>query len=276
MAISEVYDPMSPAFWPVVDLWDETNDTFNMEIAPPSGWAYAPGQFNMLYVPGIGEVPISISGLTAAGGIVHTIRDVGAVTHALHNLHPGQEVGVRGPFGTGWPVAEAVGTDVVIVAGGIGLAPLRPAMTHILDHRDDYEQVSLLYGARTPQDLLYEDQLAEWRSRFDLEVEVTVDAATRRWRGPVGVVTRLIARAPFDAENTTVMICGPEIMMHFCVRSLLDVDFASSNIYVSMERNMQCGIGLCGHCQFGQHFVCKEGPVFPHDQIARLLAIREV
>lgn len=274
--IAELHDPMAPAFWSVVDIWDETDDTFTMELATPSGWDFSPGQFNMLYVPGIGEVPISISGSSLSGGVVHTIREVGAVTHALHNLRPGQEVGVRGPFGTGWPVTEARGTDVVIVAGGIGLAPLRPAMLHVLNNRDDYEQVILLYGARTPQDLLFDDQLAEWRSRFDLEVEATVDAATRRWRGPVGVVTNLIDRAPFDPDNTTAMICGPEVMMHFSVRSLLTAGVEDSNIYLSMERNMQCGIGLCGHCQFGPHFVCKAGPVFPHDQIARLLAIREV
>ncbi len=274
-AIAE--DAMRPLFRPVVDAWDETDDTFNIEVEMPARWEFQPGQFNMLYAFGIGEAPISISGtIPATDRIIHTIREVGAVTGALHRLRPGDQVGVRGPFGTGWPVQAAEGHDVVIVAGGIGLAPLRPVMLHVLGHRDRYQRVALLYGARSPGDLLFDEQLAEWRSRFDLEVEVTVDSATRRWRGPVGVVTRLIERVEFDPDGTTAMVCGPEVMMRFSARALLDAGVPAGNVYLSTERNMQCGIGLCGHCQLGPYFTCKAGPVLSFAQLEPLMSVPEV
>jgi NAD(P)H-flavin reductase len=247
------------------------------DTAVQQNYAFQPGQFNMLYAFGIGEVPISVSGDPAdTTKIVHTIREVGAVTAALHHLRPGDEVGLRGPFGVGWPVEQAAGGDVLIIAGGIGLAPLRPAMLGVLGERDRYGDVALLYGARTPDDLLFDDDLTRWRGRFDHEVEVTVDGATRRWRGRVGVVTTLIDRVPLDPTRVTAMVCGPEIMMHYCAHTLLDRGVPADRILVSMERNMQCGIGICGHCQFGPFFVCKDGPVFPYAALERLMAIREV
>jgi NAD(P)H-flavin reductase len=183
---------------------------------------------------------------------------------------------VRGPFGSHWPIKQAEGKDVVIAAGGIGLAPLRSVMYHISSHREKYGKTVLLYGARTPADILYRRELENWRAHFDLEVYVTVDRATGSWRGSVGVVTRLISRAPFDPKNTIAMVCGPEVMMRFTVAELEKRGVAPENIYVSMERNMKCAIGMCGHCQYGPNFVCKDGPVFQYSQIQNLLAKWEV
>ena len=273
-------DPMLPHPYRVQRVRQETSDTFTVELEPESGTrelAFAPGQFNMLYAFGVGEVPISISGDPRRPAIlVHTTREVGAVTRAMRKLKPGDSVGVRGPFGAGWPVIAARGADVVIVAGGIGLAPLRPALYQILAARKYYGKVVLLYGTRTPADILFRRKLQQWHSRFDLEVHVTVDRAMGSWQGNVGVVTSLIARAPFDPHSTVAMVCGPEIMMRFTVQELERRGVALENIYLSMERNMKCAVGLCGHCQFGPTFICKDGPVFRYDRVQALLAIREI
>jgi NAD(P)H-flavin reductase len=238
---------------------------------------FAPGQFNMMYVFGVGEVPISVSGdLPTDGLIKHTVRSVGQISRAITETRKGDVLGLRGPFGRGWPVAQAAGKDVVLIAGGVGLAPLRPAVLQLLADRKRYGQVSLLYGGRTPGDLLFQRELQRWRSRFDIEVEVTVDAGTEGWRGTVGVVTGLLGRAPFDPANTTALICGPEVMMRFAVNGLIDRGVSASSIHLSMERNMKCAVGFCGHCQFGTEFICKDGPVFPYAEIARLLKVREL
>jgi len=270
--------PILPHLYRLQRMKKETHDTFTLELEPVDGKpSFIPGQFNMLYVFGVGEVPISISGNPANSGIlVHTIRAVGTVTKAMHRLRRGDMLGVRGPFGSHWPIDEAAGNDVMIVAGGIGLAPLRPVLYHLLLHRHDYGNIVLLYGARTPQDLLYKHELERWRGRFDLEVEVTVDSATGGWRGNVGVVIALIPRAKFDPLHTTAMICGPEMMMRFTVAELRKCGVAEENIYISMERNMKCGVGFCGHCQFGPTFICKDGPVFRYDRIKEFFGKREV
>ena len=271
-------DPMVPRFMPVREVWDDTDDTFTVELDPgPAGFSFRPGQFNMLYVFGVGEVPISISGdPDVPGRILHTIRGVGPVTKAMRDLAEGDLLGVRGPFGTPWPVGLASSRDVVFLAGGIGLAPLRPALYHVLNHREDYGRDLLLYGVRSPGDLLFEEEVSEWRGRFDMEVGVTVDTADRKWRGSVGVVTKLIPRAPFDPQKTVAFICGPEVMMYFAAEALVKREVGAGRIHLSTERNMKCGIGLCGHCQFGQDFVCKDGPVFTYQAIRRRLDIREV
>jgi NAD(P)H-flavin reductase len=231
----------------------------------------------MLYVFGVGEVPISISGDPAAPlALEHTTRAVGTVTRAMQTLRPGQTLGVRGPFGHPWPVAEAVGKDVVLVAGGIGLAPLRPVCYHLFARRHQYGKIVLLYGTRTPEDMLYRRQLEQWRGRFDVAVSVTVDRATGPWQGHVGVVTRLIPGAAFDPLDTVAMICGPEVMMRFTVMELLKYGVSEENIYVSMERNMKCAIGFCGHCQFGPAFLCKDGPVLRYDRIKPWIGQREI
>jgi NAD(P)H-flavin reductase len=273
-------DPMVPSPFRVRGVRKETYDTFTLELEPANGAAglpFAPGQLNMLYAFGVGEVPISISGDPAKPQtLVHTVRSVGAVTQAICKSKRGDVLGVRGPFGSHWPAEEAAGSDVVIVAGGIGLAPLRPALYYLLSNREKYGKIALLYGARTRQDLLYTSELERWRGQFDLEVGVTVDTATAGWRGNVGVVTTLIPRAQFDPSQAVAMVCGPEVMMRFTVRELEARGIGRENIFISLERNMKCAIGFCGHCQFGPTFVCKDGPVFRFDQVQTLFAKREI
>ena len=257
----------------------ELADTVTMELLPLSGVRppFLPGQFNMLYAFGIGEVAISISGDPDAGtAFVHTVRNVGAASGAITRVKPGDALGVRGPFGTGWPVRDAEGADVVIVAGGLGLAPLRPAIYHLLRNRSRYGRVVLLFGSRNPGDILFRRELERWRRRLDVEVAVTVDHADTGWHGNVGVVTKLIRGATFDAREAVAFVCGPEVMMRFTAGALGDAGIAADRIYLSMERNMKCAIGLCGHCQFGPTFVCKNGPVMRHDGISGLLSVREI
>jgi NAD(P)H-flavin reductase len=271
---------MIPGFHRVERARREVGDVFTLEMSPAEGrgsFRFAPGQFNMLYVFGTGEVPISISGDPARPDkLVHTIRSVGAVTKALCRLKRGEMVGVRGPFGTHWPVEEASGKDVVLVAGGLGLVPLRPALYALLARRIAYGGIGVVYGARAPRDLLYGQELAGWQKRSDLQVEITVDAAGPDWRGHVGLVTSLISRLHFDPRNAVAMVCGPEIMMRFTVWELLQQGLKPRDIFLSMERNMKCGEGLCGHCQFGPFFVCKDGPVFSFERIRDWFDRREV
>ncbi|HEY6069180.1 MAG TPA: FAD/NAD(P)-binding protein [Gaiellaceae bacterium] len=255
----------------------ETHDTWTLRLEPVDGVGLdvRPGQFTMVYSFGVGEVPISFSG-DPRGPLVHTVRAVGAVTRAICDARRGAVLGIRGPFGNEWPVAEAAGGDVVVVAGGIGLPPLRPALYEILRRRRDFRDVALLYGARTPDDLVFRRELERWRARGDLQVEVTVDAAVEPWRGKVGVVPKLIEGARFDPAATTAFIVGPEIMMRFSAQALLDRGVPPSCIFVSMERNMQCGVGHCGHCQLGPTLICRDGPVYRWDVLVPLLTAREL
>jgi NAD(P)H-flavin reductase len=252
--------------------------TWTLEIeheSPDRG--FVPGQFNMLTAFGIGEIPISFSGDPAdPGSVVHTVKSVGAVSAALTRLGPGDVLGLRGPFGVGWPMAEIVGRDVVIIAGGVGLAPLRPVLYRVFAERDRYGRVVLLYGARSPTDILFHGEIEEWRHRLDAEIEVTVDHATTTWHGHVGVVTTLIPHATFDPLHTIALICGPEIMMRFVITALQDVGVADEAIYLSMERNMKCAVGFCGHCQFGTVFICRDGPTFRYDQVRSMFAVKEI
>jgi NAD(P)H-flavin reductase len=267
-------DVMRPEPYRIRRVRRDTHDTFTVELRPDGGGerlAYRPGQFNMLYVFGAGEIPVSISGdADDASALVHTTRAVGRVTNVMSQLKAGELVGVRGPFGTSWPMDVALGRDVVFVAGGIGLAPLRPAVYWVMAHRKDYGNVVLLYGTRTPTDILYRRELERWRARFDLEVHVTVDRGAPSWHGNVGVVTTLIHKAPFTPRNAVAMICGPEVMIRFTAMELQRRGLAPDAIHVSMERNMKCAVGFCGHCQLGQHFVCKDGPVFAYERIEEL------
>lgn len=264
-------DPMLPNPYRVQRVRKETQDTFTLELEPANGQSdfhFAAGQFNMLYIYGVGEVPISISGDPGKPRkLVHTTRAVGVVTSAMQQLRRDDMVGVRGPFGNDWPVVEAQGKDVVIVAGGLGLAPVRPALYHVLNHREKYGNVVLLYGTRTPNDILYRREVEKWRARLDVDVHVTVDRAIHPWRGNVGVVTRLIPKSPFDHLNAVAMICGPEVMIRFTVLELERRGVLPDNIFISMERNMKCATGFCGHCQWGPNFVCKDGPVFRYSEI---------
>ncbi len=264
-------NPMLPKIYRVTRTRKETHDTFTLELEATDGnknFHFVPGQFNMLYAFGTGECAISISGNPQEPDkLQHTTRIVGTVTTALSKLRPGDTMGIRGPFGSFWPLQIAEGNDVVLVAGGIGLAPLRPAIYHILANRQKYGKVVLLFGTRTPQDILFRRDLKAWKSHLDLEVFVTVDRAQAGWQGNVGVVTHLIRRAPFDRLNTTAIMCGPEVMMQFTIAELLKRGVSPHNIYISMERNMKCAVGFCGHCQLGPTFICKDGPVFRYDKI---------
>jgi len=270
---------MTPLPYRVVRNRRENHDNWTLELEP-AGDAIAPigpGQFDMLYAFGVGEVPISTSGdPSLETRLVHTIRAVGAVTTALCAARPGDVVGVRGPCGNTWPVDEARGRDLLIVAGGVGLAPLRPALYHALAHRSEFRDVTLLYGGRTPGDLLFRRELERWRARLDLDVAVTVDTADSDWRGNVGVVTKLIPRARFDPADTVALACGPEAMMWFTARALEERGIAGERIHLSMERTMRCGIGLCGHCQLGPTLVCRDGPVYTWSYLEPLLGVREL
>jgi NAD(P)H-flavin reductase len=271
---------MRPRTYRVTHAHREIPNTFTLGLQPEDGAAvpaFAPGQFNMLYVFGVGEIAISISGdPRQPTTLLHTVRSVGTVSRALRASRRDAVVGVRGPFGTAWPLASAEGKDVVLVAGGIGLAPLRPVIYHLMAERERYGRLTLLYGARSPADILYRRELHQWRARLDLDVLVTVDQAVPTWRGSVGVVTRLIARALGDAGKTVAMVCGPEIMMRLSAAELLTRGVAPDSIYVSIERNMKCALGFCGHCQLGSYFVCKDGPVFPLNRVHELLLRQEV
>jgi len=274
---ASIAEPMQPAPYRIQGFERETHDTFTLELKAPSQPVFAPGQFNMLYVFGAGEVPISISSDPAdPESIRHTTRVVGTVTQAMRSLKPGDTIGVRGPFGSGWPLDLGQGKDVVVIAGGIGLAPLRPALFEMLAYRERFHRIILLYGTRTPRDILFKRDLKRWRSHFDLEVYITVDRAMGAWKGNVGVVIKLISRAPFDPSNAIALMCGPEVMMRFSIEALQQRGVTDENIFVSMERNMKCGLGFCGHCQYGPYFICKDGPVFRYDRIAPIFRKAEV
>ena len=277
--IAEVPNVMLPRLFQISRSVKETHDTFTFELKQLDGgeFTFKPGQFNMVYLFGMGEIPVSISGdPVKKTSIIHTIRAVGSVTKAMRKLKKGDILGIRGPYGTDWPVLRASGHDVAIVAGGIGLAPLRPVIYHVLAHREKYGKVMLLYGSRTPQDILFMKELEKWRARLDAEVAVTVDRANGAWRGNVGVVTTLISKAHFDPSRTVAMVCGPEIMMRFTVQEFITRGVLKDKIYMSMERNMKCAVGFCGHCQWGSVFICKDGPVFRYDTIHDLLMQREI
>jgi NAD(P)H-flavin reductase len=266
---------MVPSRYRVTDRTVETADTVSLVLhsidAPiPTP---APGQFTMLYAFGVGEVPISVSGVTEEGGIIHTIRSVGAVSAALAARECGAVVGMRGPFGTDWGIPPK--GDLVVVAGGIGLAPLRPVVQHAVAYRTRYRQVSVLVGARTPEDLLYPSEYDAWRAA-GLDVHVTVDRAGTGWLGNVGVVTTLYERLVLDPAATTAFVCGPEVMMRFAALGLSDRGVPGPAVHVSLERNMRCGVGLCGHCQIGPLLLCRDGPVVGYDRAAPLLTVKEL
>jgi len=273
-------DPMVPARYRVAGKRRETDDTWTFELEPVGGGApleFAPGQFNMIYSFGAGESAISISGNPARPeSLTHTVRAVGIVTERICASATGDVLGIRGPYGSAWPVARAAGKDVLVVAGGIGLAPLRPILYEVLADRERFGRAVLLYGGRSPDQLLYEDELAAWRASDGFDVHVTVDTASSGWRGRVGVVPALIERLELEPARTVAFVCGPEIMMALSARALVSRGLDPANVFLSMERNMKCAVGHCGHCQYGPTFVCRDGPVYPWSVLAPMLAIREL
>jgi NAD(P)H-flavin reductase len=264
------------------DLIDEANGivTYHLTVADTAGpisYAFAPGQFNMLYLPGVGESAISMSGDSSRHDCwIHTVRVAGNVTKTLAGLAKGETLGLRGPFGTGWPIEELSGNDVVIVAGGLGMAPLRPLIYHVLNHRNDFGCVWLICGARTPEALLYSREFDVWR-KCGIDLQLTVDRAMSGWGGQIGVVTSLIDRLRLPRSSQTHLVaCGPEVMMKYAAASGLRLGIAGERTWVSLERNMQCAAGLCGHCQLGPEFICKDGPVLRYDRIRQYLFVEQL
>jgi NAD(P)H-flavin reductase len=276
-------DPMLPRPVPIQRVTWETDDTFTLQL-DMNAWgehqrefSFLPGQFNMLYVFGVGEAAISISSDPAKGKVLaHTIHRVGTVTSALAQLKRGDVVGLRGPYGSSWPLDVARGHDVCVVAGGIGLAPLRPLLYGLFRERSAYGRIIVLYGARTPLDLLFRVELEEWSRRHNVEVLVTVDRGDTSWKGHIGVVTNLFSYIKLDARATIGYVCGPETMMKFTLYELDRRGLPAEQVYLSMERNMKCAVGFCGHCQYGAEFICKDGPVFPYPRIRTLLERKEL
>lgn len=277
-------DPWLPRPWEVVSTRRETWDTRTITIRPQEGGPLGldraggplgprPGQFGMLYAFGVGEVAISFSSIDD-DTVSHTIRSVGKVSGALSRLGPGAMVGVRGPFGTGWDADEHSGREIVIVAGGVGLAPLKPLIDQLRRNPERYSRVHVLYGARDPDNIIFSGEIDDWSRAFDFQV--TVDSADAGWHGKVGVVISLLDRIEMDPANVTAFICGPEIMMRFTVERLTSLGVDEQQIFLSMERNMKCAVGFCGHCQFGPSFICRDGPVFPYGSVARELRIAEL
>ncbi|HUB70910.1 MAG TPA: FAD/NAD(P)-binding protein [Acidimicrobiales bacterium] len=274
--------PFTPMVLHVASKLQEAPDVVTLGLMGPPGWMYdfAPGQFNMLTAFGVGEVPISISSPPGPGHLMHTVREVGAVTRALCRLPLGAPIGVRGPFGTDWGTDAFAQSDAVIVAGGIGLAPLRGAvwlLVHRMGLPSGPRRVVLLVGARSPDQLIFRKDLASWEAE-GAQVGTTVDIAAKGWKGNVGLVTQLLHQANFDPARTMALICGPEVMMRFAVQALLErgVPPTSIRLRLSLERNMQCGTGLCGHCQLGPYILCLGGPVVTYPAASGLLTEAEL
>lgn len=270
--------PLLPRVGRIVSRRREAPDTWTLEVDSGDAPAapFLPGQFNMLTAFGVGEIPVSMSGDPSAARLAHTLRAVGPVSQALAGLRPGEPVGVRGPFGAAWPMELLPGGDIVLVAGGLGLAPLRPALYALLARRDRYRRLVLLYGAREPAGILFRRELESWRRRFEIAVEVTVDHAQGDWRGHVGVVPALIPKAAFDPRQTVALVCGPEVMMRFTIAALRDAGLGEAAIYLAMERNMKCAVALCGRCQFSTMLICRDGPVVRYDRLRRWFAVKEL
>lgn len=269
---------MSPVPYRVRSRVVENADSVTLTLDPVNEVlpTALPGEFMMLYAFGVGEVAISTSGISPDGSLTHTIRSVGAVSAALCAAEPGATVGVRGPFGTSWGLAEAAGRDLVIVAGGVGLAPLRPVLLGALAERDRYGRVILIAGARAQREFLYTAEIAAWQTDSRLETHVTVDVPIQGWLGETGLVTEPLRKLNLEPQRTTAFLCGPEPMMRFGAQALLAKGMAESDIRVSLERNMQCGIGWCGHCQLGHLLVCRDGPVVGYDVARPLLEVKEL
>lgn len=271
---------MAPVPYRVRTRVVESPDSATLTLAPVGEALRTPqpGEFMMLYAFGVGEAAISVSGdpTVVDGSITHTIRAVGAVSRALHDAGPGAVVGVRGPFGTTWGLDEAAGRDLVMVAGGVGLCPLRPAVLGALAQRTRYGKVMLVVGARSRADFVFAAQLEKWAQEPQIEVHLVVDAATPGWTGEVGLVTAPLSRLALDADSTTAFLCGPEPMLRFGAEALLVKGLAARDIRVSLERNMQCGVGWCGHCQLGPLLLCRDGPVVGYDIAGPLLRVKEL
>jgi NAD(P)H-flavin reductase len=272
--MSTTAEKLVPEWATVVATRRETFDTMTLTVETDQD--FDPGQFHMLTAFGVGECPVSHSGHPRIGGVhEHTVREVGAVSKALANARPGDTIGLRGAFGVGWPMEQLKGQDVVIIAGGIGLAPLRPVVLAVESDPGAYGRTALLVGARSPRDIPFRSDLQRWDASSAIDTFVSVDQADDTWSGPVGVVTRLLGPAAID-PGSIALLCGPEVMMRFAAGDLLALGVDPGRIFVSMERNMECGIGVCGHCQLGKAFICRDGPVMPWTVAEQLMKVPEL
>jgi sulfhydrogenase subunit gamma (sulfur reductase) len=268
MTESSIYVPELASLTAVQSITD-MEKLFTLELPGGRDMGHKPGQFVMLSIPGVGEAPfvITSSPSRSNGTFQVCVRKVGDVTGVLHGLQPGAKVGIRGPLGNGFPIDEMRGRDMLFAPGGMGLPPARSLINQVLDERDDFGRVIILYGAKTPKELLFREELDEWAKRADVEFHVTVDRADDSWDGHVGVITTLFPRLAVDPHNTIAVTIGPPIMYRFVLMELLGKGIPESHIYVSLERRMKCGVGKCGHCQINNIYCCKEGPVFTYAQI---------
>ena len=272
-----VRSKLTPTPAEIINIIPETPDTKTFYFKPKAKLEEPkPGQFTEIYIPGVGEAPVSVSGMESDGVIIQTVRSIGTLTEYLFKLGRGDLIGLRGPYGKGWPIEKLKDKDVLIVGGGIGLAPLRPVIREVERNRRDYGRLSILYGARNPSLLLYRYEFDEYRKIPNSELLLTVDRADETWTGNVGVVTQLIPKASVDPRNAVALVCGPEIMMRFTVKALEKQGFKGNQIYLSLERRMKCGVGLCGHCQVGPYFVCRNGPVFPYWMIKKYFWVDQI
>jgi len=245
---------------------------FNLELPANASLGHRPGQFVSVSIMGVGEAPISISSSPSRsnGSFELCVRRVGDVTNALHRLEAGAQVGIRGPFGRGFPYEKFRGKDVLFAPGGLGLAPLRSLINQVLDERSNYGKVTILYGARNPAELLFKEELEEWAGRDDVDLHVTVDRGDENWQGNIGVITTLFRKVSLNPRNTVAITCGPPVMYRFVLMELLGKGISNGNIYLSLERHMKCGVGKCGHCQINDVYACQSGPVFPYSEIIGL------
>ncbi len=272
--------PMTPFWAEIVEIVREAPNvsTYWLQFLDPAlrdGYHFKAGQFNMVLVPGLGEAAISISSdMEDPGRLGHTIRAVGNITSAISRMNVGEVLGIRGPFGSWWALDEWSGKDIVIAAGGIGLPPMRPVLYYVMNHRREFGRVVVLYGARTPNDLQFTREYKAWQDK-DIEISVTVDRGDDKWDGRVGVVPILFYNTRVDPKNTVILTCGPEIMIRFVIFEALARRVPPERIYVSLERNMRCGMGSCGHCQLGPFFVCKDGPIFGFDKLQPYVNVEE-
>ena len=256
----------------VLDIAAETSNIKTFSLRPKNALPFRAGQFMDISVPGVGEAPFTpSSNHNISDELDFTIMSVGRVTKMLYGMENGQTVGLRGPYGTAYPINEWKSKDVFIVGGGVGLAPLRALLYALFNNVNDYKKIILKYGARTSKDIVYKNEIESWRSKANnVEVELTVDAGDQAWKGNVGIVTTIVKAANIDINNAVSIVCGPPIMMKFVTFKLLDLGLRAENIYLSMEKNMSCGIGKCGHCRIGPYYACKDGPVFTYDKLKEL------
>lgn len=254
----------------IINVKEMTDFEKYFEIALEQGVSlnHEPGQFVMVSIPGIGQAPISVSSSpTKKKSFELVVRNVGKLTGALHKLVPGDSVGIRGPFGQGFPTRVLEGNDLLLIAGGLGIIPLRSLINFVIDNRRDFGRVHILLGCKTPKDMLFGDEVNHWNERLDVNFSCTVDRCDPDWKGNVGLITSLIPGINLDPDRTFAMVVGPPIMYKFVIKALLDKEMPQKQIFLSLERHMKCGVAKCGHCQIAQYYCCKDGPVFCYDKI---------